>query len=252
MTHDIFRILLVEDSEIDAKRVITLLRYSTYAHFEVVHANTLVAGIIKLEQMSIHAALVDLGLPDTDGIEIVSVLSRKFPELPILVLTGQDDFASAIASIRAGAQDYLIKSEYSSHGLERAILQACERKAAQLRMQKFYRESMRAVVTEEVIDAAELATEHKQLLTAVESAQSQLKTLAPAVHDQLQAVMDTSTRVRTPSVSGLPPVRLTLPLVQDISRITEEHSAIVDVSEDPRSVLADILDKYPGSYGPSR
>lgn len=252
MTHDIFRVLLIEDSEIDAKRVIALLRYSMHAQFEVVHADTLCGGIIKLEQMTIHIALVDLGLPDTDGIEVVSVLSRKFPELPIIVLTGQDDFASSVASIRAGAQDYIIKSEYSSQGLERSILHACERKSAQLRMQKFYRESMRAVVTEEIIDAAELATEHKQLLTAVESAQPQLKTLAPAVHDQLQAVMDTSTRVRTPSVTGLQPVRLTLPLVQDISRITEEHSSVADVSEDPRSVLADILDKYPGSYGPSR
>lgn len=247
--HDPIRVLLLEDSDVDAKRVITLLKYSTYAQYEVMHAVNLCAGIIALEKFGAHVALVDLGLSDTDGIESVTTIARKFPDLPVIVLTGQDDFDSSVATIRAGAQDYLIKSEYTSHGLERAILHACERKAAQIRMQKFYRESMRAVVTDEVVDTAELATQHKQLLEAVEDAQPALRSLAPEVHDKLQAVVTAATQVRSHSTIASPS-RLTMPLVRDISRITGEHSAVTDVSEDPRGVLAEILDKYPGSYGP--
>lgn len=240
MSYTTIRVLLIEDVDVDRKRVETLLRYSGYAVYDVVSALTLLEGMVSLRTQPAHVALVDLSLPDADGIQAVVDITHAYPDLPVVVLTAHDDLESGVASIRAGAQDYVVKSEMSGHALERAIIHAYERKATQNQVQKFYKQSMRTLTTEDAADAAELVTQNRQLMAVVESAQSTLKTLAPEVHKQIQQKVEVAYATRPISVSGLPPLRETL---HSISRSTPEMDAI----DDPRSVLLGITEKTYGS-----
>lgn len=82
-----------------------------------------------LEQVSYDALIMDLGLPDKDGFELLRELSYQYPSLPILVMTALDDAASAIKGLRNGATDYLTKPvtpEVLFEGLLAAIQQKAE------------------------------------------------------------------------------------------------------------------------------
>ncbi|MCX7008386.1 MAG: ATP-binding protein, partial [Kiritimatiellaeota bacterium] len=72
--------------------------------------------------------LLDLGLPDSRGIETFLSLHRQVPQIPIIVLSGLDDEPTAIKALQSGAQDYLVKSNVDSHLLVRAVRYAIERK----------------------------------------------------------------------------------------------------------------------------
>ena len=72
--------------------------------------------------------LLDLSLPDTDGLDGLAALQAAVPELPILVLTGRNDSELAVRAVREGAQDYLVKGQVNGHLLVRAMRYAQERK----------------------------------------------------------------------------------------------------------------------------
>ena len=72
--------------------------------------------------------MLDLGLPDSDGLSTLRSLQRKTTELPIVVLTGNSDEQVALTSIHEGVQDYLIKGQIDKINLARSIKYAVERK----------------------------------------------------------------------------------------------------------------------------
>lgn len=74
-----------------------------------------------LEQETVDAVLLELGLPDGDGVDLIRNISSRWPNLPILVLTGDTADTRILAAIRAGAQGYLLK-----HELERRLPAAVE------------------------------------------------------------------------------------------------------------------------------
>lgn len=74
-----------------------------------------------------HAVLLDLGLPDAQGLEALQTLRRQQPECPLLVLTGQDDDRTGLAAVVAGAQDYLVKGSFDAGSLRRSIAFARQR-----------------------------------------------------------------------------------------------------------------------------
>ncbi|MBI3565595.1 MAG: response regulator, partial [Elusimicrobia bacterium] len=93
-------------------------------------APTLAEGLRKLEEGEYDAVLSDLGLPDAQGLEAVSAVLTRFPDVPLLVCTNTGDEALALEAVRRGAQDFLRKSEADARWLRRAIRYAIERKAA--------------------------------------------------------------------------------------------------------------------------
>lgn len=95
--------------------------------FSVVWAPTLAKGIESLSQ-STTCVLLDLGLPDAQGVEAVRQLRVRSPLLPIVVLTGFGDREAGLQAVAAGAQDYLVKGEVSSESLARAIRYAIARR----------------------------------------------------------------------------------------------------------------------------
>ena len=84
-------------------------------------------GLERLSQDKFDIILVDLSLPDSHGFETFEKINTTWPEIPIIVLTGNDDDDLAGQAVKAGAQDYLVKGEFEHQLLIRSIRHALER-----------------------------------------------------------------------------------------------------------------------------
>ena len=131
------KILLVEDNPGDARLTRELLKEVDTKQFEVVLANRLSAAIDLLKSSVVDAVLLDLGLPDSDGIDTFSALHASAPGVPMIVLSGVTDEAVALKTVQLGAQDYLVKGVFDGSMLNRVIHYAIERQ----RLEESLRES---------------------------------------------------------------------------------------------------------------
>ena len=91
------------------------------------HVQKVEEALHSLSQDDFDVILLDLSLPDSQGINSLDVLHQQAPQLPIVILTGTDDPTVAVQSLRQGAQDYLIKGEFEGKSLIRSIYYAIER-----------------------------------------------------------------------------------------------------------------------------
>lgn len=122
------KMLLVEDNPGDARLLIELLRESRLEGHEVEAVTTLSAARRALESRNFDVVLLDLSLPDSQGLDTVRAGLAAAGDAAIVVLTGLDDDAIALRAVNAGAQDYLAKGELDGRLLVRAIRHARERK----------------------------------------------------------------------------------------------------------------------------
>jgi serine phosphatase RsbU (regulator of sigma subunit) len=99
--------------------------------FELRDTGTLAAALAALPD-GIACTLVDLGLPDTSGLDAVRALREHAPAVAVVVLTGRDDERVGIDALGAGAQDYLVKGQVEPEVLARAVRYAIERRRAEL------------------------------------------------------------------------------------------------------------------------
>ena len=130
------KVLLVEDNPGDARLLREALREVTPAPFELIHAERFHRGIESLKGEHFAAVLLDLSLPDAKGVDTVARMQREVSDVPIVVLTGLDDDATALEAVRAGAQDYLIKGDIDGRLLVRSLTYAIERKRLQQATQR--------------------------------------------------------------------------------------------------------------------
>jgi len=136
MNTEATRVLLVEDNPADARLLREALSDVGETQIELVRAGRLDEALRRLGDEEFKVILLDLSLPDGEGIEMVERLQGQASALPIVVLTGLDDDQTAVAAVRAGAQDYLVKGQIDGRLLVRAIRYAIERKHAQLQTQR--------------------------------------------------------------------------------------------------------------------
>ena len=121
-------ILLVEDSEDDARIVKELLWLEpAAADYELIHATTYAKAIEQIDTHEFDLILLDLSLPDAEGLELVSNINAKAPKAGIVVLTGHADGDSAVEALHKGAEEYLVKMDLTSQALLRCIRYAFER-----------------------------------------------------------------------------------------------------------------------------
>jgi two-component system OmpR family response regulator/two-component system response regulator QseB len=118
------RILLIEDDQSLADGITTALRHAGYA---VDRAERGVQGVALAQAARPDVIILDLGLPDMDGIEVLKTLRRKSVDSSVLILTARDDLASKIQGLDKGADDYLTKPFAVDELLAR--LRALERRA---------------------------------------------------------------------------------------------------------------------------
>lgn len=126
MTDESLRILLIEDNANDALAIKIMLESADFP-FKLEKADTLKSGLDILSEKQIDVILLDLGLPDSKGLNTFVNLFDEYPDIPIVMYTGLEDEDIAIKALQKGAQDYLVKGEVDSRLLVRAIRYSIER-----------------------------------------------------------------------------------------------------------------------------
>jgi len=122
------RVLLVEDNPGDARLLREALMEVPSYQFDLVHVERLSQALERLRQERCGVVLLDLSLPDWQGLDNLARVREAAPSVPILVLTGLNDEDVAVKALRVGAQDYLVKGQASGAAVVRAIRYAIERK----------------------------------------------------------------------------------------------------------------------------
>jgi len=121
-------LLIIEDNPGDARLLREMLREDGAYQAELMLAETMGEAEKCLAEHVIDIILLDLGLPDAEGLAAIRRTRAAAPGIPLVVLTGLDDEALAAQSLQEGAQDYLIKGQIETRGLLRALRYAAERK----------------------------------------------------------------------------------------------------------------------------
>jgi signal transduction histidine kinase len=124
-------VLLVEDNPADAALVSELLREHAPDEFDLVIRPSLQSANAFLETEPADCVLLDLSLPDAQGLDGVESMQDRHRMLPLVVLTGNPDDQLALRAVYRGAQDYLVKNAADATQIARAIRYAVERKRAE-------------------------------------------------------------------------------------------------------------------------
>lgn len=125
------RVLLVEDNPVDAVLAEESLAGTRDPFFELRQADRLSAAVRRIREASVDILLLDLSLPDSEGLATFRAAQAAAPALPIVVLSGDTDEELAVDAVHAGAQDYLVKGRYDRELLTRSLRYAIERKRTQ-------------------------------------------------------------------------------------------------------------------------
>ncbi|WP_022851177.1 GGDEF domain-containing protein [Limisalsivibrio acetivorans] len=121
------KILIIEDNPGDARLIEVMLEDVEGCEFAPIHADKLEDGMQYLSKEKFDVVLLDLALPDSFGMDSFYRLSAAYPDVPVVVLTGNDDESIALSAVREGAQDYLVKGQIDEKVLNRSVNYAIER-----------------------------------------------------------------------------------------------------------------------------
>ena len=124
------RLLLVEDNADYAGVLSNVIKMAGGEAFDVVMAASLGEALMRLKQSALQVVLLDLSLPDSQGLETFTRLHAAAPAIPMLIMSGVDDERIAMSAVQQGAQDYLLKGTFDGHALIRAVRYAIERQRA--------------------------------------------------------------------------------------------------------------------------
>nr|ACN58810.1 GGDEF family protein [uncultured bacterium BLR9] len=138
------KIILVEDNAGDADLIREMLDDDVSQRVEITHLVRISQIRDCLADDQFDVMVLDLGLPDAQGLEAVRAARACTPNIPLVVLTGLDDGHLASLALEEGAQDYLLKGEINARGLRRALRYAIDRKAIE---EKLFAEQESARVT---------------------------------------------------------------------------------------------------------
>lgn len=133
------KVLLVEDNDADARLVALRLEDEGAEDLELVRFRSLHEAIAATAESDFGVALLDLSLPDGQGLETYRLLRAAQPELPVVVFSGAADQHLALRAIQEGAQDYLVKDDTSARALARSLRYAIERRQLDRRMRQAQR-----------------------------------------------------------------------------------------------------------------
>ncbi|MBW4569806.1 MAG: hybrid sensor histidine kinase/response regulator [Tolypothrix carrinoi HA7290-LM1] len=122
------KILLIEDNLAEARLLQEFLMQTQSKQFNLLHVKRLGEAVKELSKSTYDVILLDLTLPDSEGLSSLPILISLVPSVPIVVLTNTNDEKLAIEAVRRGAQDYLVKRHVSVDVLVRSLCYAIERK----------------------------------------------------------------------------------------------------------------------------
>jgi PAS domain S-box-containing protein len=140
----LMRLLLVEDNRGDAVLLQDMLVRVRPDRFEIAWEDRLGKAQACLNKQSFDAILLDLNLPDSQGLATLESLRPVAQSIPIVIVTGAEDENLALQAIRQGAQDYLVKGTLSSRGITRVLQYAVDRRRFEENVREAQRREMEA------------------------------------------------------------------------------------------------------------
>ncbi|MBD2594952.1 response regulator [Nostoc spongiaeforme FACHB-130] len=168
MQKTIIRVLLVEDSPSDAKLLHQIFTHTVQHKLEMVHVEQLSEAInlslsennlkvnnlenVNFQPDKFDVVLMDLGLPDSFGLDTLKAYRAAVPDIPVVVLTGLDDEELAMQALAEGAQDYLVKDQITIQRLVQAIRYAIEREEILNKLRESEEISRQALVKEQQLN----------------------------------------------------------------------------------------------------
>ena len=127
MPEQTLQVLLVEDNPGDAVLFQEMLAEADPDGFSLRRAETLLEALDQIAEHSFDVIALDLNLPDSHGLETFTAMRSYAPRTPVVLLTGNDDDALAVAAVEAGAEDYLVKDNLDAERLAQALRYAVVR-----------------------------------------------------------------------------------------------------------------------------
>lgn len=155
MMQEGLKVLLIEDNQDDVVLVSQYLAKLSAARVEIESCSRLDEALKRLGESDakIDVILMDLNLPDSNGLETFSMVHRCVPRIPIVVLSEVDDERLAVQAVREGAQDYLVKGQVNGDLLLRAMHYSVERMRTEEALRQV-REELKARVQERTVELA--------------------------------------------------------------------------------------------------
>lgn len=156
------RVLLVEDNDDD---VLLIQESLSETKISIARAERLSSALEHLTKGGFDAVLLDLSLPDTQGLDTIGRLHSEVPGVPIVVLTGLNDEEAAVKAVEQGAQDYLIKGQAGGHLLARSLRYAIQRHKAEESLKERNRELLvLRKISEAILGSLDLKKVLEQIL----------------------------------------------------------------------------------------
>jgi two-component system cell cycle response regulator len=131
MDRETVRVLLIEDNPTAALVLEGLLEAAAVTQYVVTTVGCFAEAQEQLTQQPWDVVLLDLVLPNGEGVELVRRVKGLAPQVPVVIITATDDEELAVGTIREGAQDYLVKGQFEDRQLWRTVRRAIERQKAE-------------------------------------------------------------------------------------------------------------------------
>lgn len=160
------QVLLVEDNPGDARLVSEALADAGAGQFALTHVDNLAGGLALLEQRSFDAVLLDLSLPDSQGLRTLERTLEQAPGIPVIVLTMLNDESLGIRAVQSGAQDYLPKGRSDHELLVRSVRYAIERQRLLAELHHARQQEQLARNASEIAAVAQLSQDAGTAVTA--------------------------------------------------------------------------------------
>lgn len=174
----VMNILMIEDSSAEAQLIEEYLHGLSEFRYQLEHRASLTEGLEAIASSQVDAILLDLGLPESSGIETLRKVRQAAGLLPIVVLTSHGDDALALAAVQEGAHDFLVKGETDADRLARSLRYSIERTRGEMALR------------ESEVKLLKLSQERRNLVARLVKAQEdERKRMANDIHDDSIQVM---------------------------------------------------------------
>ncbi len=171
------RVLVIDDSSIDRDLFRRLLLERTGARpFECVEGDRGRAGLEQFRRVRPSCVLLDLNLPDIDGLELLRSITGEPGAAPVIVITAHGSESLAVEAMKAGASDYVVKGSVTGEGLAHVIENALEKRALQRELER-----QRIALEQRNVELESALERERDARRAVEQSELRYRTLAEAM-----------------------------------------------------------------------